>query len=72
MMNVDMIVPKTAYKAMDQKFAKNARFSRLYPASNMIGGRRRKKNSSTVGQWDVYVCVCVCVCVSVCVYVYVC
>ena len=43
-MKVDIIVPNTAYRETVQKFAKKSFFLREYPASNIIGGSKRKKN----------------------------
>ena len=40
------MVPSMAYKVMAPIFSKNPFRSNEYPASNIIGGNRKKKNTS--------------------------
>lgn len=42
---LDIMVPNTAKSVIGTILVKNYYFSRLYPASNMIGGRSRRKNA---------------------------
>jgi hypothetical protein len=43
---VEIIVPAMAYKVMAPIFSKKCFLSKEYPASKMIGGNRKKKNTS--------------------------
>ena len=46
MRNAEITVPGKANNEIVQKFRKNSFSSKPYPASNIIGGKRRKKNIS--------------------------
>jgi hypothetical protein len=51
--NADIIVPPNAYSVIAPMFSKNLALSRLYPASNMMGGKSTKKKTSGLNEKSV-------------------